>query len=74
MRSLAPLLILCSFLGACTKSRLESVPVENRFTLMPAEYTGVDFENTLHETQDFNVFTYRNYHNGGGIAIADLNN
>ncbi|MEX0748359.1 MAG: VCBS repeat-containing protein [Rhodothermales bacterium] len=74
MRSLAPLLILCSFLGACTKSRLESVPVENRFTLMPAEYTGVDFENTLHETQDFNVFTYRNYHNGGGIAIADFNN
>ncbi|HUF07862.1 MAG TPA: VCBS repeat-containing protein, partial [Rhodothermales bacterium] len=74
MRSLAPLLIVCSFLGACTKSRLESVPVENRFTLMPAEYTGVDFENTLHETQDFNVFTYRNYHNGGGIAIADLNN
>ncbi|MEX1055933.1 MAG: CRTAC1 family protein, partial [Rhodothermales bacterium] len=37
-------------------------------------YTGVDFENTLHETQDFNVFTYRNYHNGGGIAIADFNN
>jgi len=25
------------------------------------------------DTQDFNVFTYRNYYNGGGVALGDLN-
>ena len=31
------------------------------------------FENRLTETQDVNVFTYRNYYNGGGVALGDLN-
>lgn len=40
---------------------------------MPAGYTGVRFENRLTESQDFNVFTYRNFYNGGGVALGDLN-
>lgn len=43
------------------------------FTKLPAAYTGVRFENHLTETRDFNVFTYRNFYNGGGVAAADLN-
>ena len=43
------------------------------FTLLPASVTGVEFENALHETNERNVFTYRNYYNGGGVGIADLN-
>jgi len=42
------------------------------FTLLPASYTGVRFENRLTDTRDLNVFTYRNYYNGGGVAIGDL--
>ena len=42
------------------------------FTLLPASYTGVRFENRLREAQDLNVFTYRNYYNGGGVALGDL--
>ena len=42
------------------------------FTLMPSAYTGVQFANRLSDTRDFNVFTYRNYYNGGGVAIGDL--
>jgi len=42
------------------------------FTLLPSSYTGVHFENQLTETRDFNVFTYRNFYNGGGVAIGDL--
>ena len=30
------------------------------------------FENTLVESREFNVFTYRNFDNGGGVAIGDL--
>jgi len=42
------------------------------FTLLPSSYTGVRFENRLTETNDLNVFTYRNYYNGGGVGIGDL--
>jgi hypothetical protein len=42
------------------------------FTLMPPAVTGVDFTNRLRDTEEMNVFTYRNYYNGGGVALADL--
>ena len=42
------------------------------FTRLPSSVTGVRFENRLTETADRNVFTYRNYYNGGGVAIGDL--
>lgn len=43
------------------------------FTLMPSGYTGVHFVNRVEDTPDFNVFTYRNFYNGGGVAPGDLN-
>jgi len=42
------------------------------FTLLPSAYTGVRFENRLTSTRDLNVFTYRNFYNGGGVALGDL--
>lgn len=39
-----------------------------------AENTGISFTNSLTETSDFNVFRYRNFYNGGGVATGDLNN
>jgi hypothetical protein len=42
------------------------------FTQLPSSYTGVRFENRLTETRELNVFTYRNFYNGGGVAIGDL--
>ncbi|HEX5150691.1 MAG TPA: VCBS repeat-containing protein [Parafilimonas sp.] len=36
--------------------------------------TGIDFENTVNNTKDFNIFSYRNFYNGGGVAIGDINN
>lgn len=36
--------------------------------------TNIDFKNTLQETKDNNVFKYRNFYNGGGVGIGDLNN
>ncbi len=42
------------------------------FTLLPSSYTGVRFENRLTATRDLNVFTYRNFYNGGGVALGDL--
>jgi hypothetical protein len=42
------------------------------FSLLPSDYTGVRFENRLADAPDFNVFTYRNFYNGGGVALGDL--
>jgi len=36
--------------------------------------TGIDFQNTLYFTEDFNPYTYRNFFNGGGVALGDINN
>ncbi len=35
---------------------------------------GIDFENTLTYNERFNPYTYRNFYNGGGVAIGDINN
>jgi len=36
---------------------------------------GIDFVNDVSGyTEEFNVYTYRNYYNGGGVGIGDLNN
>src|SRR5688572_21069211 len=36
--------------------------------------TGLQFENTLTVSEDFDVFRYRNFYNGGGVGIGDINN
>ncbi len=45
---------------------------ETLFTKLPPAYTGLDFANDLTFSEDFNVFTYRNYYNGGGVGLGDV--
>ncbi|MHB1179856.1 MAG: CRTAC1 family protein, partial [Daejeonella sp.] len=44
------------------------------FTLQENSAIGIDFVNQLEDTPGTNVFTFRNYYNGGGVAIGDVNN
>ena len=55
-------------------SRPQQPGVSHLFTLMPESWTGVRFRNTISDESRFNVFKYRNYYNGGGVAIGDVNN
>ena len=57
--------------GASSSGKLPSAD-GHLFSKLPPSYTGVRFENRLTETRDLNVFTYRNFYNGGGVAAADL--
>ncbi len=41
---------------------------------MESEQTQIDFENRLTSTDDFNIYKYRNFYNGGGVGIGDVNN
>lgn len=45
-----------------------------RFTVMPASHTNISFSNTLAYTEEFNTYTYRNFYNGAGVGIGDVNN
>ncbi len=63
-------LVLLSFffLPSCsTKDKAHSL-----FDL--EENTGIDFSNTITDGKDFNVLSYRNFYNGAGVAIGDINN
>ena len=44
------------------------------FKIQDNRYIGMAFENTLEFSNEFNVYTYRNFYNGGGVAIGDINN
>jgi hypothetical protein len=44
------------------------------FEMLRKDVTGLDFENLLHQTSEFNVFNYMYFFNGGGVAAGDFNN
>lgn len=63
-------LICILFCLSC--SQKSSSPENTLFRLVDS--TGIDFTNTVTETKQDNSFLYRNFYNGGGIAIGDINN
>lgn len=69
------LLLVCPFimLLAC-HSREPGENPDALFQLLPASATGIHFNNRVKDTKDFNIFKYRNFYNGGGVAIGDVNN
>ena len=44
------------------------------FEALGSQRTGLDFSNKLVPTEEFNVFKYMYFYNGGGIGVADFNN
>ena len=54
---------------SCRQDRNEPL-----FELLSQEQTGITFQNTLSYDKDFNIYTYRNFYNGGGVGIGDVNN
>lgn len=47
---------------------------ESLFISLNAKSIGIDFENSLTYTEDFNVYLYRSFYNGAGTGLADFNN
>lgn len=71
MRTFISSLFLLVLLFSC-KEEKEKQPT--LFLEIDGKASGVDFRNDLNFDKDFNIFTYRNYYNGGGVAIGDINN
>ena len=75
------LAILCVTIGialSCTSKKDDKVEVANEaptlFSLLPSAQTGIHFINSVQNQKNFNIFKYRNFYNGGGVAIGDINN
>ena len=71
------LLVLIVLVG-CTES---TTTMENPapksstlFKLLPATHTGVDYINTISESDTLNILRQANLYNGGGVGIGDFNN
>src|SRR6478672_9854637 len=47
---------------------------EPMFDALTNERTGIDFQNKLTYTQEFNLFSYMYFYNGAGVGAGDFNN
>ncbi|MBL7814382.1 MAG: VCBS repeat-containing protein [Saprospiraceae bacterium] len=63
---------LAIFLFACNKTT--TLSETSVFSKISSDQTGIKFTNSVSNTKDVNILTYRNYYNGGGVAIGDINN
>ena len=67
-----PALLLC----ACQHKpdSVKAPPTDPLFEAQLSAKTHIDFINKVNDTKTFNIFNYRNFYNGGGVAIGDINN
>ena len=67
-RSFIPCFVFVTgiLLSGCAKEK-------KYFTALPAEQTGIYFENTIEESDALNIMNYEYMYNGGGVVIADVN-
>jgi enediyne biosynthesis protein E4 len=49
-------------------------PADTLFVSLPPSETGIDFMNNVSNNDTMNIFNYRNFYNGAGVAIGDVNN
>lgn len=67
-------LTICAFsiiLFSGCKNRHEKTQL---FKPLSKESSGIDFINSLEYTEQLNPYTFKNFYNGGGVAIGDINN
>lgn len=58
----------CCLLSSCGEDKKDQPLFEIKTD------TGIDFINSVKDSKDFNILTYRNFYNGGGVAIGDIDN
>ena len=59
------------FLVNCSDS---NTLTNNLFSQIKSSESGINFINKIENGADMNIFKYRNFYNGGGVAIGDINN
>jgi enediyne biosynthesis protein E4 len=70
-------LLACSDAEKSPAAATEDAPLTAEsplLKLLPATQTGISFQNQIIETFENNITTNINIYNGGGVAVADINN
>ena len=73
IRVFASILLCWTVLMSCTDKKEpseEKKQEQTLFTLLKPERTGIDFVNKVENQKNFNFFKYRNFYNGGGVALG----
>lgn len=68
MKKILKLLLLSVLIFSCAEKK------DPLFLEISSKDSGIDFINRSLEKKEFNIFNYRNFYNGGGVAIGDINN
>lgn len=71
---IATILGLTVLTGYGCREKQEPDPLKDLFTLLPAEATGITFANEIRDSASINILNFRNFYNGGGVGIGDINN
>ena len=59
----------------CYSQKVESnIGGELLFTQLDPSTSNIYFNNQLHQTNEDNIFVYKGFYKGGGVAIGDINN
>jgi hypothetical protein len=69
IKHLPVICFLTLILFSCGKKKTAEVTLFSR-----EDSTGISFINKVVDTKDDNSFLFRNFYNGGGVAIGDINN
>jgi hypothetical protein len=71
-----PIIVFSILFGCNSEPKRDLYPKElvGGFNLLPAEKTGIDFQNTIKESTYFNHYYYSQMYVGSGVAIGDLDN
>ncbi len=65
-----PVFLIFILLFSCKK---ESQNPTALFQILSPTKTGIDFRNELSYTEQVNPYTFRNFYNGAGVALGDIN-
>jgi hypothetical protein len=68
--SIIQIILICITLFSCNNSNSSQNAL---FELINNEKSGIDFINQLNYTEQLNTYTYRNFYNGAGVGIGDIN-
>jgi enediyne biosynthesis protein E4 len=65
--------IFTLFFLSCGQHR-DPVDKNALFQMMSSSTTGITFNNRVEDTRELNIFNFRNFYNGAGVSIGDVNN
>ena len=60
------------FLFFCATGFLLFACNTEKENMLPSQFTLLDFENKVIDTEDLNILTYLYFYNGAGVAVADI--